>query len=157
MSTNNQSLISKTLKYLRYAYAFFKWIGFGLVIVLIINSSFLTFFRVDGHSMDTTLHNDQMLPVCLICPKIRTPKLDDVVIVQYEGEQTIRFVKRIVGLPRNVILWQNQSIVLGSDEYFVAGDNRDHSIDSRTYGPIKKSQILGLVLGSHGTGPGPVN
>ena len=144
----------KFLRNVRYVHRLFGWAFVLFIIVLAGNAYAFTIFHVDGHSMESTLHNGQLLPVTPIGGYAWwKPKLKDIVIVQYEGTQKVRFVKRIVGVPGDMIPFNGQTIQLQSDEYFVAGDNRDFSTDSRTYGPIKRSQLIGLVLGNHGTGP----
>ena len=57
-------------------------------------------------------------------------------------------IKRVVGLPGDFLDGNQKKPALGSDEYFVAGDNRGISCDSRHYGPVKASAILGKALRS---------
>ena len=61
----------------------------------------------------------------------------------------MRFVKRITALPGDNVFYQGSTYHLGADEYFVEGDNRQHSTDSREYGPIARKDILGKVWGNY--------
>jgi signal peptidase I len=145
MSTDN----STTLRFLRYAHALFGSLFTIFLVVLLLNSWVLTIFRVNGHSMDPTLQNRQLLLVDLLSLRYSPPKENEIVIVNYAGDSSFRFVKRVIATPGDTVEYNGQNIVLGDDQYFIEGDNRDHSTDSRTYGPIKKSQIIGRVLFIH--------
>ncbi len=150
-------IFNRWFRLLRYAYRVFGGLFFAGVVFVVINSSVFTIFRVDGHSMDPTLSNGESLPVCLICARILTPHVGDIVIVQYEGASSVRFVKRVEGVPGTIVPYQGQPYTLKDNEFFVVGDNRDHSTDSRVYGPIDRSQIKAFVIGIFGSGPGPLS
>lgn len=115
---------------------------------------------VSGHSMDTTLDNG-MFGYSLIVKDTTEIKRGDIVIVQTDDHYII---KRVIGLPGETIQCFNgdiyindkkleedytssdtddfDAITLGIDEYFVMGDNRSNSKDSRTIGPITKDEIV---------------
>lgn len=130
--------------------------------------------KVDGDSMNPTLHNNESLWVDKLAYKIGDPKRFDIIIFNYDKDTT--YVKRIIGLPgekvyidsagniyindeilkegygSETILASNTGrashpLVLGSDEYFVLGDNRNNSADSRMadVGNIKREDIVGRV------------
>jgi signal peptidase I len=130
--------------------------------------------RVDGHSMNPTLDDNDSLWVDKISYEIGDPKRFDIIIFDYD--ENTDYVKRIIGLPGETvridqdgniyingeILEENygserirstnvgragQTIQLGEDEYFVLGDNRNNSSDSRfaDVGNVKREDIVGKV------------
>jgi hypothetical protein len=71
----------------------------------------------------------------------------DVIFIQLEECPERILVKRVIGTPNNWILKNGEpELLLGSDEYFVLGDNRAHSFDSRKFGPIKRREIVGKMI-----------
>lgn len=129
---------------------------------------------VDGESMQDTLQPKQALMINRFSYLFNDPERFDIVTLKPFGlEDDNQFIKRIIGLPgetiqikdekiyiNNKVLDENYGneptrvagiakdpIVLGDDEYFVMGDNRNHSGDSREefIGPIKRKLILGKV------------
>ena len=147
----------RAARWLRYAHRLFGTLFMLVVLIVVCNAFGFTLFRVDGHSMEPTLQDKQLLTVCLVCVRVSQPVVGDIVIVQYEGASSVRFVKRVVGAPGDKVPYLGSTYTLKSKEYFVAGDNRDHSTDSRVYGPIQRSQIIGVVLGSFEGGPGQIH
>lgn len=141
------------LRGLRYIHRLFGWVFFGLLVAILINTYVITFFRVDGESMAPTLAHGKMVPVLKVAYLWAAPQKGDLVVVEYGNESSVRFVKRIVAIPGETVDAGGQQITLQENEYFMAGDNRDHSIDSRVYGPYKKHQIVGKVEGSYPVGP----
>ena len=101
--------------------------------------------EVDGRSMEPTLEDKDNL----ICDKIsyrfsEPERFDIVVIYPYEGSKQERWIKRIIGLPGEEV--RIEPIQLGEDEYWVMGDNRNHSSDSRVIGPVTKDRIIGKAF-----------
>ncbi len=164
-----------------------------IVIVLAMYSFVLTSFTVDGVSMETTLHDKTVHPLLILPSQLGkltgsgfTPKRGIIVVIQKdennlfttEVQQKSYVVKRILGLPNDRVVVQNNTITifnhdnpngyvpdnmyhwtnigtnnyfhidltLKQNEVFVVGDHREESIDSRFYGPITTSQIIGQVL-----------
>ena len=164
----------------------------AIVIVLLLQNFVFTLIRVDGHSMETTLVDGERLFVTVADVKFGDVERDDVVICHYPNRGHTFFVKRVVGVPGDIVyrvgdvthvvyettnesgetvLMDNaldaayanifydpadnyEPYVLGEDEYFVVGDNRGNSHDSRDWndgnpsndvGPISKSMITGHV------------
>lgn len=142
------------------------YIGIILVVVLI-RTFIITPVRVDGPSMEPTLHDGDILLLKKFNNKLQR---FDVVVLNYQNE---KLVKRIIGLPGEKVayidnhLYINGNIVeesfisedtenfslreLGVDQipkgyYFVVGDNRDNSLDSRYLGLIKEEDIKGEVV-----------
>jgi signal peptidase I len=143
----------KFLRMLRYIHRIFGGLLAVLVVVMVVQSSVLTLFSVDGQSMNPTLHNKQIIPVLSLSILKKEIRRGDIVIVEYEGDRRVHFVKRVVAVPGEEVPFEGTIVTLEADQYFVVGDNRDFSTDSRMYGPIKKKQIVGLVLGNYMPGP----
>jgi len=125
---------------------------------------------VEGTSMCNTLQNNDNLMVEKVSYRFRDPERFDIIVFYPYGRDDERYyVKRIIGLPGETIeiigdsiyingelLEENYGkdpmteswdspITLASDEYFVLGDNRSISLDSRELGPIKRNLIEGRV------------
>ena len=141
---------------------------------------------VIGVSMEPGLYNGQEILINHFIYKLVSPKRGDVIVFLPNGNQnTHYYVKRVVGLPGETVQIQNEAlyingvlaeedgsydkiadagiaeneITLGSDEYFVLGDNRNSSEDSRSgnIGPVKRENITGKAwfhMASSGSGIG---
>ena len=97
--------------------------------------------QVIGESMAPTLRDQS---IHLIVP-VWEPKRGDIVTLQV-AESEHPLVKRIVAGPDDAVLHQGEMIILGEDEYYVLGDNRAVSMDSRMFGPVHRSDITGRLL-----------
>jgi signal peptidase I len=157
----------------------------ALVIACLIRAFVFEPIRVDGHSMDNTLANNEIVFCSKLDYLFGQPQRGDVVICRYPGRMSkvfdlgaglalddyTLFVKRLVALPGDTVavmdgkLYVNDVVVsdpqmmgsaplgsyprtqLGEDEYFVMGDNRGNSHDSRSsdVGPISRGAIMGHV------------
>jgi len=149
MSINSLRLQRSGLRLLRYAHSLLRGFLVVLLISIVVNAYLVTLYRVNGHSMEPTLSNGQVLVINQTAYWFKQPQRNDVVILAYAGDNTVHFVKRIIGVPGDTVTYNNAPLVLGASQYFVEGDNRDFSTDSRIYGPIDKSQILGKVIGQN--------
>lgn len=144
-----------------------------LTVIFFINLFLIRVVKVDGHSMDTTLHDGQMLILDEISYKFKDPERYEIVVFPHGDKY---YIKRIIGLPGETVqikdgafyvnnkkLDENyglepikeemygrakEPVKLGSDEYFCVGDNRNHSGDSRLsdVGNVKKSIIEGRAI-----------
>lgn len=129
--------------------------------------------QVDGHSMEDTLQDRDNLICDKLSYRFGEPERFDVVVIYPTEEKKDRWIKRIIGLPGEEVridedgnIYINGEILeeeygkevltdpglavepiqLGEDEYWVMGDNRNHSSDSRVIGPVPKSRILGKAF-----------
>lgn len=153
MSTN---YLQAGLRVIRYAYALLGGAMVALLGFILVNSYVFTYYQVEGSSMFPTLHNGESVPVNLLAYIIQPPHVGDVVIVRYAEDGNITLVKRVVAGPGMTVSYRGMSIELGEGEYFVEGDNRLHSTDSRSFGPVQRQQIIGKVLQVSATDAAPL-
>ena len=130
--------------------------------------------EVEGASMENTLHNGDNLIVDKLSYRFHDPERFDIIVFPFQFQDNTYYIKRIIGLPGETVqimddgsiyingekLEENygmevikpetigraaEAIELGDDEYFVMGDNRNNSSDSRTdmVGNIKRENIIG--------------
>lgn len=131
--------------------------------------------QVRGASMVPNFQNGEYILTDKITYRFREPKRGDVVIFRAPKNQELDYIKRIIGLPGERIriekgvlyvddkrldepylpqgalyagtfLQEGQNIPIPESEYFVLGDNRNHSSDSREWGPIQKKDIIGRAF-----------
>lgn len=131
-----------------------------IILVIIIRVFIVTPVRVDGSSMYPTLKDGEIL---LLEKSNQEYKRNDIVVVKYNGE---KIIKRIIALPGETIEYKDNKLYINGkettdiipnitdgfpkvsltyNEYFVMGDNRHNSLDSRYLGPIEKELIDGKV------------
>ena len=133
-------------------------------------------FLVKGDSMVPNFHNGDYLIVDELSYRFRSPERTDVIVLRFPYDPSQRFIKRIVGLPGETIEIKDGKVVvyhpdskeafvldeaeylgtlrtpgsvkvqLREDEYFVLGDNREFSSDSRSWGPLNTKYIVGRML-----------
>jgi signal peptidase I len=129
-------------------------------------------YSILGQSMEPTYHQEQRLLVDKVTPRLFGLNRGDIVIV-HSPVQDIELIKRLIGKPGDTIeLRDNRVLVngeplnepylppdansgptrdatqwtLGENEYFIMGDNRSFSQDSRVFGPVKVENIIGRGL-----------
>ena len=134
-----------------------------IIAVILIRTFIITPVRVDGASMDQTLEDGQIL----LLYKLSNIDYGDIVVLDEEKEGEI-IIKRIIGMPGDTVsindntVYVNgeeleedyaygetsdyEEITLEDDEYFILGDNRPISKDSRYFGPVKEDEIIGKVI-----------
>ena len=143
------------------------WLKLIIVIGIALSVRFFVFefIYISGDSMYPTLVNGQVITIWKVC---YTPIRGDIIVFDIPGEKEL--VKRIIGLPGENIEIKNGIVLINGselhqkyqypselsnsmpeqqipgDSIFVLGDNRDHSADSRSYGPIKINVIRGKLL-----------
>ncbi len=143
-------------------------------IVLPIRYFLIQPFNVKGASMEPTFYDNEYLVIDELSYRFRAPERGEVIVFRYPVDPSQFFIKRIIGLPGETVQVSSgrvtlynadhpngfildepylhgvqtqgdEKVTLGSGEYFVLGDNRGASMDSRVFGPIKKSDIIGRV------------
>lgn len=134
-----------------------------IIAVILIRTFIITPVRVDGASMDQTLEDGQIL----LLYKLANVDYGDIVVLDEEKEGEI-IIKRIIGMPGDTVSIRDntvyvngeeveedyaygetsdyEEITLDDDEYFILGDNRPISKDSRYFGPVKEDEIIGKVI-----------
>ncbi len=132
--------------------------------------------EISGESMYPTFENGEYILTNKVEYKLHEPKRGDVVVFKSPGNKDIDYIKRIIGapgdqvkltdgkyyvngqllsetyLPQNLytfagsFLKENQEVTVPAGYYFVSGDNRPHSLDSREFGVIPKGDIIGKAF-----------
>jgi signal peptidase I len=177
----NQSKASSFWEMVRYAVI-------ALIIVVPFRIFVAQPYVVSGSSMDPTFKDADYLVVDQLSKRFEEPKRQSVVIIRYPKDTSKFFIKRLIGFPGDtvtikdgqVIIYNDQnkdglkldeqyityvknenfSAKLGTDEYFVMGDNRAGSSDSRIWGTLPRKYIVGtpilrlLPLNNIGVWPG---
>lgn len=136
-----------------------------LIGVVLIRTFIITPIMVDGESMNPTLQNREIL---ILNKFDKTFEYNDIIVLNYKNE---RLIKRIIAKPGDYIEYKNHKLYINGklkkdkfakdtkefcleyfdikkipkDQYFVLGDNRNNSIDSRIIGLISKDDIMGTV------------
>jgi signal peptidase I len=145
------------------------------ILVIALVSIYLTYtfiaqpFRVEGSSMEPNFSSGDYLVVDEISYRFKNPSRGEVVVLRNPTKDSEFFIKRIVGLPgeevvirgnkvsidgelinesylpENLALKGDYVFQLSDDQYFVMGDNRLQSYDSRSWGPLSRDGIVGVV------------
>jgi len=145
----------------------FQVIAPALILALVVHLFLAQATVVFGQSMEPNLHASQRLIVDKLSYRLHPPQRDDIVVVDLP-EMEEMLVKRVVALPgetvevrRGLVYVNGEAIpedyphdmfeydmaplTLGPLHYFVMGDNRGNSNDSRSFGPITQREIVGRV------------
>lgn len=149
-----------------------------LLVVVALTFLFVQFVgqrtHVNGDSMNATLEDGDNLIVDKISYRFTDPDRFDIIVFPYQYQENTYYIKRIIGMPGETVQIQDgmiyidgevleetygkevmqyagiasDPITLGEDEYFVLGDNRNNSSDSRdpSVGNIKEDQIVGKAF-----------
>jgi signal peptidase I len=124
--------------------------------------------RVDGYSMEPTLHNGEFVIVNKMAYKFSDPQHGDVIVFHYPRDPEQEYIKRIVGLPGDQVQIRdgqvyvndqliNEPYIAAAPKYqsewfvpegafFVLGDNRNNSSDSHNWGPVPLEYVVGKAL-----------
>lgn len=144
------------------------------VAVYLVRSYIMQPFLVSGDSMLPTFRSGDYLLVDELSYRFRDPQRGEVIVLKYPKNENVYFIKRVIGLPGETVIIKNGVVsikdkfgnkidlkepyvsikddridqfekTLGPDEYFVMGDNRNFSYDSRNWGVLPKKDIIGVV------------
>ena len=161
-------------KFFLFVWDFLKIVIISLAIVAPIRYFLFQPFIVRGQSMEPNFSNGNYLIVDEISYRFRDPQRGEVIVFKSPTNPSQRFIKRIIGLPGETVEIENGNIrifkngemlflkesylpsnlftsgdirvKLKDNEYFVLGDNRNFSWDSRKFGPISRDLIIGRVF-----------
>lgn len=171
----NQPLAERLYWVSGWIYDFSKVATVVLLIGLGIHYFFFTALIVRGKSMLPNYTDGQVLVVNKISYVVDSPKRGDVVGMYFPGEVEKRFIKRVVGVPGEKVTIKQGRIFINDQqfeegylapdlltlpdldrtlvegEYFLMGDNRGNSSDSRAWGPVPESFIIGKVVAGLGS------
>ena len=138
-----------------------------IVIVIVIRIFVITPIQVNGRSMETTLYNNDIMILNILGYHLGGVDRFDIIVIKYQDEHLI---KRVIGLPGETVKYKDNKLyinnklnddlikngtadfstlditedgVIPKEKYFVLGDNRSNSSDSRVIGLIDKKDILG--------------
>ena len=134
-------------KVFRAAWEIIQFALIVVVVVLPIRIFVAQPFIVSGASMAPTFDSGDYLIIDeLTYTVIREPQKGEVIVFRYPNDPSKYFIKRVVGLPGEDVTVDGREWKLKSDEYFVMGDNRAQSLDSRSFGPLPRKNITGRAL-----------
>lgn len=149
----------------------------ALIAALLIRTFVAQAFRIPSGSMIPTLLVGDQLLVDKVTYRFHLPERGDVIVFKYPGDETRDFIKRIVGLPGDVVEVRAKAVYLNGaplneryafhdaldnmhiiqrddfgpvtvppDKYFVMGDNRENSQDSRFWGFLEHDKVIGRAF-----------
>ena len=146
----------------------------AIALAALIQTFIIRPFIVSGSSMDPVIQNGQYLIIDEVSYHLHTPQRGDVIVFKAPPEPTKYYIKRIIGLPGDTVVitdgkitimnsehpkgftlaepylthlsHDNGTFVVKPDTYFVMGDNRSGSYDSRAWGELPKENIRGRAL-----------
>ncbi len=153
-----------------------KVIIISLAIIVPIRYFLIQPFYVKGASMEPNFLDHEYLIVDQISYRFRDIQRGDVVVFRYPKDPREFFIKRVIGLPGETVIIRNNKVYIynsqntegeaihesylpeeienignvtqkiDKDEYFLMGDNRSESLDSRVFGPVNRKNIVGRVF-----------
>ncbi len=124
----------------------FKFAIIATLIVLPIRFWIAQPFIVSGPSMEPAFNNGDYLIIDELTYRFEAPKIGDVVVFRYPLDQSKFFIKRIEGVPEDVVKINGKDVTLQDGEYYVLGDNSTQSSDSRVWGTVSQNLLVGRAL-----------
>jgi signal peptidase I len=153
---------------------FLLTVAISIVVVFLVRTFIAQPFVVSGASMEPTFHNGEYLIVDQLSYRLSEPERGDVIVFKYPLIPSRFFIKRIIAMPGETIKIEGEEVfiktidsdefrklnegyiefpkdsfeetTLEDNEYFVMGDNRLASLDSRVWGPLKEEYIVGKAF-----------
>lgn len=149
-----------------------KVVVISLAIILPVRYFLIQPFYVKGASMEPNFHDYEYLIIDEISYRFNSPVRGQTVVLHDPRDPSQFFIKRVLGLPGETISFKNgkvqingvdideaaylagdvvttsptnHPVVIGDNEYFLMGDNRSASYDSRRFGPVDESELVGRV------------
>ena len=162
-------------KFFAFLWSVTKIVVIALAIVIPIRYFLFQPFLVVGQSMEPNFHNSDYLIVDEFSYRLRAPARGDVIVFRPPMDESEYYIKRIIGLPGEKVAIKNDKVTVSKNgksetlsengylpypfnvpdfpatfvkkgEYFVMGDNRMHSSDSRSWGLLPRQDIVGRVI-----------
>jgi signal peptidase I len=151
-----------------------SFLALAVASYLAISNFLLQTVKVVGRSMRPTLHDSQHCLLNRWIYRVRAPQHNEVVVLRDPGDNGFS-VKRVIATPGDTVYLKDGNVYLNGckltepylaagtptypnpglkdqlihcskDQYYVLGDNRQNSIDSRTYGPVPRRNLLGPIM-----------
>lgn len=160
----------KKSRFRKFFISCFLLVLFLIIVVCFFISSLFSKFVVSGNSMEPTFQNNDTLIISSLPYLANPPKSNDVIVYKISNNSEKNYLKRIIGVPGDMVKIENGKVflngtelnepykngkytygdketILRENEYYVLGDNREPnaSQDSRELGPIKRDAIVGKV------------
>lgn len=150
----------------------FETVIIAVAVVVLVRTFITQPFLVSGSSMEPSFEDGNYLLVDELTYRFREPERGEVIVFESPTNGSAYYIKRIIGLPGEKLVIESGQVKvyddggvkileenyvassgnsgryetkLGKDEYFMMGDNRGFSFDSRSWGPLEKSAIVGMV------------
>jgi len=145
-----------------------KWVILAAAIIILVTKFWVSIFITDGASMEPNIHDKELVLLNVAKYDSSDPKRGDVVVVRYPGDpENRKYVKRVIGLPGekldivggqvfingqllqeyyialDVPTTPDKTVQIESNKYYLMGDNRPFSNDSRYFGTVEKRFIVG--------------
>ena len=162
--------------FLIFMWEIFKVVVISLAIIIPVRYFLIQPFYVKGASMEPNFEDHQYLIIDELTYRFKHPERGQVVVFRYPLNPREYFIKRVIGLPGEKLEIQGEKIIvynenypnglelnesylspeakntgqlsveLAADEYYLMGDNRTESLDSRFFGPVQRKYLIGKVI-----------